>query len=198
LRQSYVSSWILLLVLGLGAVAAFPSAAGAAVADGMLKAGDVGLAVVSKPHKSTVIAIDTVTSGCAPGESTERAARVVGFAENTGKPTSGAQLNQVVFDFGSASAAKSFFADMRKNEEQRVKCGTTEKATDFKLTKGPGGVGDARFSVASSEDVGGVTRKVVAMPILSGSTITELIFLDWDKSLPATTAVAKKAVTRLG
>ncbi len=177
-------------------VAAVP--VGAAAGDGTLKAGDVDLAVVAKPHSSTVIAIDTVTDACAPGDDTERDARVVSFAENTEKPTSGAQLNQVVYDFGSASEAKAFFADLRVNEQQRVQCGTTDKASNFKLTKGPGGVGSARFTVASNEKVGGVSRKVVAVSILTGAAVTELIFLDWDAGLPATTAVAKKAVSRLG
>jgi hypothetical protein len=175
---------------------ALPAEAGSG--SGMLKAADVDLDVLSKPHASTIIAIDTVTDGCQPGEDVERDGRVVAFAENTEKPTSGAQLNQVVFDLGSAGAAKSFFADLRKNEERRVQCGKTAKAGSFKLTKSPGGVGDARFTVTSNEKVAGITRKVVAIPILAGSAVTELIFLDWDPSLPATTAVAKKAVERLG
>jgi hypothetical protein len=181
---------VVLLVAG-----ALPAEAGAG--SGMLKAGDVDLKVLSKPHSSTVIAIDTVTDGCQPGAATERDARVVSFAENTAKPTSAAQMNQVVFDFGSPGAAKSFFADLRKNEERRVECGKTAKAGSFKLSKGPGDVGDARFTVTSNEKVSGVTRKVVAIPILAGSSVTELIFLDWDPGLPATTAVAKKAVDRL-
>lgn len=171
--------------------------AGGAVAAGMLKAGDVGLVVVSKPHSSTVIAIDGVTPDCQPGDDVEHDARVVGFAEDADSPTSGAQLNQVVYDLGSTAAAKSFFADLRANEEQRVNCGNTEKASAFKLGKGPGGVGDARFTVTSNEKVGGATRKVVAIPILTGPSVTVLIFLDWDKSLPASTALAKKAVSRL-
>jgi hypothetical protein len=187
------------LVLGgaILSIVALGSSAGASVASGMLKSADVGMGVVSKPHSSTVIAIDPVTTSCTPGESTERKARVVGFAESPKNPAGGAQLNQVVFDFGSAGAAKSFYAEMRANDAKRVKCGTTQKASDFKLGKGPGNVGDARFTVASSEKIGGVTRKVVSISILTGSSVTELIFLDWDKGLPATTAVAKQAVARL-
>jgi hypothetical protein len=180
------------LVAALGALPA-----GAATADGMLEAEDTRLTVVSKPHRSTVIAIDSVDAECVPIDGVERDARVVGFAAETKKRTSGARLNQVVYDFGSAGAAKSFFAEVRASDTQRVNCGSTNKASDFGLTKGPTGVGDARFTVISKEDVSGVTRRVASVQVLTGSSITELIFLDWDKSLPSTTAVAKAAVKRL-
>jgi hypothetical protein len=73
-------------------------AIGVPVSQGMLEADDVGIAVVSKPHQTTLIAVDLVEPGtCAPRESTERDGRVVSFAQTPKDPASGAQLNEVVF-----------------------------------------------------------------------------------------------------
>ena len=191
-RLGFGAAALWMLVAALGA-----PPARAATADGMLDADDVGLVVVSKPHRSTVIAIDAVTSECAPTDGVEREARVVGFATTAKDPASGARLNQVVYDFESAGAAKAFFADVRANDSQRANCGATDKASDLELTKRPTGIGDARFTVTSNEEISGATRSVVSVEILTGSTITELIFIDWDTSLPTTTAVAKTAVKRL-
>jgi hypothetical protein len=177
------------VVLGAGAAAAAES--------GTLTAGDSGLEVLAKPHSSTVIVVDSVDADCAPGATTEREATVVSFAADPDAPTAGARLNQVVWDLGSVSAAKAFFALQRAYEQERVDCGTTAKASGLKLAKGPGGVGDARFTITSKEKIGGKTSKVVNVTVRSGGVVTALIFIDWEPGLPGTTAVAKKAAARL-
>ena len=183
-------AWASFLALG-----ALP--VGAATADGMLEPDDTGLTVVAKPHRSTVIAVDSVDTDCTPTDGVERGARVVSFTEKPENRASGAQLNQVVYDFRSTGAAKAFFAEVRANEVRRAKCSATKKAADLELTKGPAGVGDARFTLTSNETVNGAKRRVVSVEILAGSTIIDLIFVDWDKGLPSTTAVATAAAKRL-
>ena len=189
-----VRSAPLLVVVALAAL----SVPGATAAEsGTLTANDSGLELLAEPHSSTVIVIDAVGEDCGPGETSEREATVVSFAADPGAPSSGARLNQVVWDLGSGAAAKSFFAAQRVYQQERVDCGTTAKATGLKLTKGPGGVGEARFTVTSKERIGGKTSKVVSVSIRSGPVVTALIFIDWEPGLPGTAAVAKKAVGRL-
>ncbi len=170
----------------------------AGAAEKMLGADDVGLPVVSKPHRSTVIAVDSVDDACTPADGVERDARVASFAADAGDPSSGARMNQVVFEFGSAGGAKAFYADVLAAERQRAACGSTTKASDLDLTKGPKGIGTARFTVSSDEEIEGETRRVVSVEVLAGSRVTKLIFIDWDDTLPSTAAVVKRAVKRLG
>lgn len=184
------------LLAALALVGAFAAAAGAR-GGGTLHAGDVGIDVLAPPHSSTVIAIDDVTANCAPAKRTEHQARVATFAENVDQPAQGAQLNQIVYDLPSKAAATSFFDAMRAAERRRASCSTTEKAANVEFSRGPKGVGDARFTVASDEKISGATRKVVDVHVLAGSSVTELIFIDWGHRVPATTTIAKRAVTRL-
>jgi hypothetical protein len=166
--------------------------------EGMLRSVDVGIDVVAEPHSSTVMAIDLVDPDtCEPEEAVEREARVVSFAQNPKDPASGARLNQVVHDFSSAKAAKAFFDDLRTNEKQRTECGSTAKATGLKLSNGPKGVGDERFTVKSKEKIAGAAYPVAVIAIREGSHVTDLIFVNWGGGLDSTTTIAKRAAARL-
>jgi hypothetical protein len=170
----------------------------AAVDEGMLTAGEVGLAVISEPHPSTIIAIDLVEPDtCESGATKERDGRVVSFAEKPDEPSKGAQLNEIVFDFATTAEAKAFFDEVRGNEAQRADCASTTKATDFELTKGPKGVGDARFTMSSTERIGGVDRAVTSVELLVGAHVVEVIFIDWNDDLKPIPKVAKKAAANL-
>lgn len=185
--------------LGLFTIASWPaSAVGAGAGAGMLKAKDTGLTVISKPHVATVVAIDAVQPGtCQPGPTTEREGRVVSFAAQPDDPTTGARLNEIVFDFSSEAEAEAFFAELRSSESQRADCPSTVKATSFVLTKGPKGVGDDRFTVTSDERIGGVVHPVTSVELLDGTHVAELVFIDWTEDLPSVTKVATKAAARL-
>ena len=180
------------LVVSVGPISAAP------VGEGMLTAKDVGLAVMSKPHTSTVIAYELVESGsCAASSDVEHEARVVSFGTDAGG--TGPALNQVVYDFASKSEAVGFFADVRASDQARADCGATQKATDLAVAKGPKGLGDDRFTVTSKELIGGKSRSVRAFSIREGDAVTKLIFLDWPSggSAKQVTKVAKEAVARI-
>jgi len=178
-------------------VAATPSGAGD-VADGMLQKADVGLAVISEPHSSTIASVDLVDpETCEPASTTEEDGRVVSFAENPDDPSSGAQLNEVVIDYASAAEAKASFQGVRTAEQARVECGSTGKATNLAFSKGPKKVGTARFTVTADEKISGKTRTVVSVTLLQGAHVARVNFIDWDDAKPSSAKVAKRAADRL-
>jgi hypothetical protein len=177
------------------ALAAGP--AGAA-ASGVLQAGDVPIKVSRAAHSTTVFAFLGVEGDCEIGDQVERKATVVSFAANPKSPTSGTQLNEAVFDFGSSSEASSFYADAVGKDSDRAACGPPVNAAGISLVKGPKGVGDARYTLVSKAQIGGKTQDVTQITFREGDKVATLVFIGWKSSYPSPTAIAKKAATRLG
>jgi hypothetical protein len=174
----------------------FADSAGAA-ASGVLQAGDVPIKVSRAAHSTTVLAFGGVEGDCEIGEELEHEGTVVSFAANPKSPSSGAQLNEAVLDFGSTSEASSFYTDASGNDAARAACGPPANAVGVKVVKGPKGVGDARYTLVSKATLGGKTQDVTQITFREGDKVASLVFIGWKSSYPTPAAIAKKAATRV-